>query len=202
MTTQRLRIALAEDETDTREYLQELLTRMGHEAVAVATGKQLVELCRASPPDLVLTDIKMPDLDGIDAAIEVEKGGGGFPVILVSAYQEAELLDRAAGAGNVMAYLVKPVSSADVEAAVHLALRRFEKYREVRQEADSLRQALEDRKLVERAKGAVMKRLDLGEEEAFRRMKEAASRHNCKLAEVAKDLLAAEEVFRQAEGEV
>jgi response regulator NasT len=71
VNTHPLRIAAADDERDTREHLQELLTRLGHEAVAVATGEQLVELCAASPPDLIITDVKMPDLDGIPAATEL-----------------------------------------------------------------------------------------------------------------------------------
>jgi response regulator NasT len=199
VTTQPLHIAVAEDERDTRDPLQELLTRLGHEAVAVTTGKQLVELCAASPPDLIITDVKMPDMDGITVATEVNKGHE-IPVILVSDHLDTELLARAAAAGPVMAYLVKPVREADVQAAVPVALARFRQYLGVRSEADSLRQALEDRKVVERAKGTVMKRLGVGEEEAFRRLRGFARSRNRRLAEVARDVLGAEELFRQAKG--
>jgi response regulator NasT len=164
----------------------------------VGTGKQLVELCRASPPDLVMTDIKMPDMDGIQAAEAINREKE-VPVILVSAYHDAEVLQRA-GTDHSMSYLIKPVSQADAEAAVALAMDRFERYQAVRTEAAALRQALEDRKLVERAKGSVRKRLGVGEEEAYRRLKRLASTHNRKPAEVARVVLAGEGVFRQMEG--
>jgi response regulator NasT len=196
---QPLRIAVAEDERDTREYLQELLARMGHQAVAVGTGRRLVELCAASPPDLVLTDIKMPDMDGIQAAERINHGRE-IPVVLISAYHDSELLDRAA-VGNVMAYLVKPVGQADVEAAVALAMHRFGQYQAVRQEARDLKHALEGRKLVERAKGIVMMRLGVDEPDAFRRLKRMASVQNRKLAEVAQEVLAADEVYQHLEGD-
>jgi response regulator NasT len=196
---QPLRIAVAEDERDTREYLQALLARLGHQAVAVGTGRQLVELCAASSPDLVLTDIRMPDMDGIEAAAVINHERA-IPVVLISAYHDTELLDRAA-AGNVMAYLVKPVGQADVEAAVGLAMHRFGQYQAARQEARGLKHALEDRKLVERAKGIVMKRLGVDEPEAFRRLKRMASVQNRKLAEVSREVLAADEVYQHLEGD-
>ena len=99
-----------------------------------------------------------------------------------------------------MAYLVKPVKEADVAAAVTVAMMRFRQYQAVRKEAPDLRQALEDRKAIERAKGALMKRLRVDEDEAFRRLRRKASADNLKLVEAARRVLAAEEVFRQMEG--
>jgi response regulator NasT len=193
-----LRVALAEDERNTREYLQGIFTRMGHKAVAVGTGRQLVELCRASPPDLVITDIRMPDMDGLEAAAEIN-AERATPVIVVSAHHDPALLERA-GAAPVVAYLVKPVDPCDVEAAVAVALARFRQYQEVRQEADDLRQALEDRRLVERAKGILMKRLRLDEEEAYRRLRRYASDRNLKLAAASRTVIDSDEVFRVMEG--
>jgi response regulator NasT len=198
-TPQPLRIALAEDDPHAREHLKRQLTRLGHQVVTAETGKGLIELCRASPPDLVVTDIRMPDLDGIEASVELNKVWE-TPVVLVSAYHGEELLARVGRVDHVLAYLVKPVKEEDVRAAVHLALSRFRQYQEVRKEAESLRQELEDRKLVERAKEAVMRRLGLDEWEAFRRLKRLASTGNCKVVEVAREVLAAEEVFRRVEG--
>jgi AmiR/NasT family two-component response regulator len=197
--TRTLRIAVAEDERDTREYLQEMLTRLGHQVVTAANGKQLAEQCRILKPDLVVTDIKMPDIDGITAAeqINTEKE---TPVILVSAHHDAELLERAA-ADHIMGYLIKPVSQADVEAAISLALHRFEQFKALRKEASSLRQALEDRKVIERAKGTVMRRLRVDEEEAYRRLRKLASDHNHKLVDVALNVLKADEVFQQLDRE-
>jgi two-component system, response regulator PdtaR len=192
-----LNIAVADDEREMREYLQELLGRQGHQVAAVGTGRQLVELCKAALPDLVITDIKMPDLDGIEAALEVNESAE-VPFILISAHHDAELLRRA-GAAHVMAYLAKPVKQADVETAIQIALARSEQFRAVRQEARNLAQALEDRKHIERARGAIMKRLQLDENEAFRRLRKYASNHNLKLADFAQQVLRAEELFQGLE---
>jgi response regulator NasT len=191
--TRPLRIAVAEDERDTREYLRELLQRLGHKVVTAASGRQLVEQCRLLHPDLILTDIKMPDLDGIEAAVQVN-ADKSVPVILVSGYHDAALLERA-GVDDIMAYLVKPVSQAGVEAAIVLALRRFEQFQAVRREAADLKQALEDRKVIERAKGIVMRRLRVSEDDTYRRLRNLATDHNLKLVDVAQTSLQADEVF-------
>jgi response regulator NasT len=92
---QYLRIAVADDEPDMRDYFKKSLSRLGHQVVAVAqNGRELVEQCRAVRPDLVITDIKMPDMDGIDAATQIDRDGP-IPVILVSAFHEPELIARA-----------------------------------------------------------------------------------------------------------
>jgi response regulator NasT len=195
--TRPLRIAVAEDERDTREYLQEILQRLGHQVAAAANGRQLVEQCRALQPDLLITDIKMPDLDGIDAAVQVS-ADRPVPAILVSGHHDAELLERA-GADHIMAYLIKPVSQADVEAAIALAMRRFEQHMAARKEAADLKQALEDRKVIERAKGIIMRRLGVGEDEAYRRLRKLASDRNLKLVVMGQSILRADEVFEALE---
>jgi response regulator NasT len=197
-TAMGLRIAVADDERDMRQFFQELLPRMGHEVVAVAeTGRQLADCCRSSRPDLIITDIKMPDMDGIDAVAEVNREHE-VPVVLVSAYAESELLARS-DAAYIMSYLVKPIKPADLQAAITLAVLRFEQFQRVRSEATSLRQSLEDRKLIEQAKGVVMRRLSIGEMDAYRRMRRLASQHNNKLVDVARRLLESESIFKLLE---
>ena len=192
--TQPLRIAVADDEPDMRDYFTKMLPRLGHKVIGAATnGRELVELCRATRPDLVITDIKMPDMDGIDAAVRIYQEEP-VPIILVSAYHDAELVERAE-ADHIMGYLVKPIKQADLRPVISLALRRFEQFQELRQEAADLRQALEDRKVIERAKGAVMKRACLDEQGAFRRLQKLASDKNLKMAEVARMIVTAEEAF-------
>jgi two-component system, response regulator PdtaR len=189
-----LRIAVADDEPDMRDYFAKILPRLGHQVVAQAgDGRELVELCRALRPDLIITDIKMPELDGIDAAVALYKDTP-VPVILVSAYHDAELIERAE-ADHIMGYLVKPIKQADLGPVIALAMRRFEQFQELRKEASDLRQALEDRKLIERAKGILMKKAALDEASAFRRLQKLASDKNLKLVEVARILLTAEEAF-------
>ena len=189
-----LRIAVADDEPDMREYFQTMLTRLGHEVVVVAEdGRELLEKCREVNPDLVITDIKMPDMDGIDAAARLYRQSP-VPVILVSAYHDAEFIRRAE-ADHVMAYLVKPIKQSDLIPAIRLAMHRFEQFEALRLEATNLKQALEDRKIIEKAKGILMKKASLDEPSAFRRLQKLASDKNRKLIEIAQMILTAEEAL-------
>jgi AmiR/NasT family two-component response regulator len=193
-----LRIAVADDERDMRQFFEELLTHLGHKVVAVAeTGRQLVELCRANPPDLVVTDIRMPDMDGLQAVAELNRDRP-VPVLLVSGYHDSELLAQAT-AEYVMGYLVKPVKPVDVQAAVVMAASRFEHLQRARLDAEGLRKQLEERKLIEQAKGSVMRRLRVDEMEAYRFLREYSSNHNWKLVETARKVMEAEALFRGLE---
>ena len=170
-----LRIAVADDEQDVRDYYQRVLPRLGHQLVAVArTGRSWSSRAGRPCPDLVITDIKMPDMDGIEAAEEISREEP-IPVILVSAYHRPQLFERARG-DHILAYLVKPTKQADLEAAIAIAMQRFEQFQALRRTPPTGRQALEDRKVIERAKGLLMKRAGLDEEEAFRRLREAGPR--------------------------
>ncbi len=190
-----LRVAVADDERDTLEFLQEALPRLGHEVVVAAgSGKELVERCREARPDLIITDIMMPELDGIAAVEQIEQQKP-VPVILVSAHHDAELIVRA-GTDHIMAYLLKPIREADLGTAIYLAILRFEHFQKLVKEAAGLRQAIEDRKLIERAKGILMKRARVDEPEAFRRLQRLASDKNKKLVEIAQTILLAEEAFQ------
>jgi response regulator NasT len=195
--TQHLRIVVADDEPDMRDYFARILPLLGHRVVATAAdGAELVSKCLALPtrPDLVITDVKMPDMDGIEAAERLYKQMP-VPVIIVSAYHDPDLIRRAE-ADHVMAYLVKPIKQADLEPAISLAIRRFEQFQELAREAADLRQALEDRKVIERAKGVLMMRATLDESAAFRRLQKLASEKNLKLVELARMLVTADEAFR------
>jgi response regulator NasT len=192
--TRALRIAVADDEQDMQDYFRTILPRIGHTVVAVAgTGRELIDRCAEVHPDLVITDIKMPDMDGIDAATHLYRHAA-VPVILVSAYHDPDLISRAE-AEHVMAYLVKPIKQTDLEPAIAIAMRRFEQFQALHREAADLKQALEDRKLIERAKGILMKKANLDEHAAFRRMQRLASDKNKKLVEIALMILTAEEAF-------
>jgi response regulator NasT len=192
--TRSLRIAVADDELDMRDYFQRILPTLGHQVISVAKdGRELVEQCRTLRPDLVITDIKMPDMDGIDAAGQIYKLGP-VPVILVSAYHDPEFIRRAE-ADHILAYLVKPIKTSDLEPAIAIAMRRFEQFQSLRKETSDLKQALEDRKLIEKAKGILMKKANLDEHDAFRRLQKLASDKNRKLVDIAQMILTAEEAF-------
>src|SRR5262245_6256373 len=191
---QTLLIAVADDERDMRDYFQEILPTIGHRVCGVAkTGRELIELCRTTPPDLVITDIRMPDMDGIDAAVEITRERP-IPIILLSAHHNAELQARAE-ADYIMAYLIKPIKQANLEAALGIPMRRYAQFQALSKETASLRQALEDRKIIERAKGILMRRAGLDEEHAFRRLQKLASEKNRKLVEIAHIVLISEEAL-------
>jgi AmiR/NasT family two-component response regulator len=189
-----IRIAIAEDEPLMRKYLEETLTLLGYQVLTPArTGRELVDRCRQHQPDLVITDICMPDMDGLDAAEEIYSFEP-VPLIIVSAFHDPEMIARAEK-NHILAYLVKPIKQQDLEPAITISLTRFQEFRTMRQETDNLRQALEDRKIIERAKGIIMKQMKIDEAEAFRRLQKTARDKNRKLIEIAQMILSVEEFF-------
>jgi response regulator NasT len=192
--SQPLRILIADDEPNTAEFLHLGLSRLGHEVVAVArTGHELVEHYRVCQSDLVITDIKMPDMDGLDAAAEIYQHRP-IPILILSGHYDPELIERA-GQEHIAAYLVKPIKQGDLEAALGLAVKRFEEFQALGREVANLRQALEDRKIIERAKGLLMRKLGLDEQEAFYRLQQLSRNNNRKMSDMAQMILALEEVI-------
>jgi AmiR/NasT family two-component response regulator len=186
-----LRIAVADDEPFLRAYFQDVLPDMGHEVVgAASTGRELVDLCRTANPDLVISDIRMPDMDGIDAAAEISRERP-TPIILVSAFHDPETIERAEQS-YILAYLIKPVERAQLETTIAIVRRRFAEFQSLQSETKDLKQALEDRKTIEKAKGIMMKKTRLSEPEAFRSMQKIARDQNLKLIEVARRILEAD----------
>ena len=190
-----LRIAVADDEPDMRDFFERMLPLCGHQVVSLAeTGRELVEHCRTLQPDLVITDIRMPDMDGIEAAQLISREHP-LPIILVSAYHDPALIERAE-ADHVLAYLVKPISQAHLAPAIAVAVRRFEEMQALRKEASDLKQALTDRKVIEQAKGILMSVTGIDEKGAFRRLQELAAEKNLKLIEAAQTVLSLEKTLR------
>jgi response regulator NasT len=141
----------------------------------------------------------MPDMDGIDASTQIDRDGP-TPIILVSAYHNPESIDRAI-ADHILSYLVKPIEQADLETAIGVVMRRFEQSQELRREATDLRQAPEDRKLIEQAKGLLMKKASLDEAAAFRRLQPLSNDRNIKPVDIARMLLTAEEASQPPEAD-
>ena len=186
-----LRILIADDESLRVLSLKGQLESLGHKVIGeAANGKEALRLSEELKPDLAILDIKMPELDGIEAAQKMMETRP-IPIILLTAYSEKELAERAALA-NVSAYLMKPVSEQDLLPAIALAVQRFREFQALHHEVDNLRDALETRKLVERAKGILMRRLSLTEEEAFRRMQRRSQNENKKLGEIANAIITAD----------
>jgi CheY-like chemotaxis protein len=138
--TNGLRISVADDDWDMREFFARILKRCGHEVVSVAeNGRELVEHCRELQPDLVITDVKMPGMDGIEASREICRERL-VPVILVSAHSDVSFGERAEG-DSILAFLIKPIGRDDLVRAIAIAMRRFEELQTLRKEASDPRQA-------------------------------------------------------------
>jgi two-component system, response regulator PdtaR len=184
-----MRILIAEDETIIRLDLRELLEKAGFDVCAEAKdGEEAVTLARTFEPDLALLDVKMPKLDGIDAARRILEERP-IPIVMVTAYGEEELVSRAVEAG-VFGYLVKPFRETDLLPAIATARARHEELATLRDEADSLAEALAARKAIERAKGLLMEREGLTEQEAFARLRKASQISGRPLKVVADALIA------------
>ncbi len=184
-----LRILVAEDETIIRLDLRALLERAGFEVCAEARdGEEAVELARRELPDLAVLDVKMPKLDGIDAARRI-LDERPIPIVMVTAYGEQELVSRAVEAG-VFGYLVKPFRETDLLPAIETARARHAQLVELRQEVDSLVEALAARKAIERAKGLLMERDGLSEQDAYARLRKASQVSGKPLRVVAEALIA------------
>ena len=184
----RTRIIVADDESIIRMDLKEMLTGLGYLVVGeVGDGRSAVNLARELKPDLIIMDIKMPDMDGIEAA-EILTNERIAPVVLLTAFKQRELIDRAKEAG-VVGYLVKPFRESDITPAIEVALARFEEFRELEREVDNLKEALETRKLVDRAKGILMEREGLNEQESFRRIQKMSMNTRKPMKEIAEALI-------------
>ncbi len=189
----RWRIIIADDESLIRLDLREMLTNLGYEVIGEAgDGRTAVELAKRLQPDLLVMDIKMPDLDGISAAEELTRERIA-PVVLLTAYSDQELVERAREAG-VVGYVVKPFREAELMPVIELSRARFEEFRTLEREVGGLKDALETRKIVERAKGVLMETHGLRESEAFHRIRKTSMDARKSMREVAEAILLAHEM--------
>ena len=185
------RIVIADNESIIRMDLRELLEEAGHQVVGEgANGKKAVELARKLKPDLIILDIKMPEMDGITAAkiIDDEKIA---PVILLTAFSQSEIVERAKDSG-VLAYLVKPVQESNLFPAMEIALSRWQEMQDVEDQLFKVKDSLENRKILDRAKGILMDAYNITESEAFRRIQKYSMSKRKTIKEVA------EAIIRQA----
>jgi response regulator NasT len=181
-----VRILVAEDEALIRMDLVEMLQGAGYEVVAEATnGQEAVDLALLHKPDLAILDVKMPVLDGISAAEKIIELA---PVLMLTAFSQKELIDRARDAG-VMAYVVKPFTIGDLIPAIEIAISRHLQMSALAAEVADLHDRLETRKLIDRAKGILMKALNLPEPEAFSWIQRAAMDRRMSMKAVAEAVI-------------
>lgn len=189
----RKRILIADDESLILMDLREMLTNLGYLVVGEASdGVSAVNMARELKPDLVIMDVMMPAMDGIEAArlLTAEKIA---PVLLLTAYSQQDLVERAKEAG-VVGYLVKPFRESNLAPAIEVTLARFEEFQALQKEVADLKETLETRKLVDRAKGILMTTQGLTEQEAFRRIQKMSMNTRRPMKEIAEAIILANEV--------
>ena len=187
----QLRILVVDDEAILRLDLSEMLAERGHDVVGEAdNGADAVRLARELHPDLVLMDVKMPGMSGLEAA-KLIGGEQLAPVLLLTAYSQR--VEQAADSG-VMAYLVKPIREEELTPALEVAMTRWESYRSLARELDKAKDDLETRKLLDRAKGVLMDQHGFSERDAFEAMQKLSMDRRLSLKAVAQAVLAAAEI--------
>ena len=191
-----MRILIAEDDPVIGLGLAQRLTALGHEAIGPEPdGERALERARATRPDLYLFDIDMPRLDGIEAARRLAAEGLRRPAVVITGVEDPDLVDRSIAAG-IAAYLTKPIDERELDAAIRLAAARHAELEALEAEVGRAQQALEDRKLVERAKGLLVETLRITEPEAFHRIQRTARNRNLRLVEVAQRILEQTDLLR------
>jgi response regulator NasT len=186
---EKIRILVAEDETIIRLDLVEMLTEAGYEVIAQAeNGAVAVELAKKHKPDLAILDVKMPEMDGITAAEQIILLA---PVLMLTAFSQRELVERARDAG-VMAYVVKPFSINDLVPAIEIAISRHKQMKSLEDEVADIYERLETRKVIDRAKGILMKAMNLSEPESFSWIQKTAMDRRISMKDVANAIISPE----------
>ncbi len=182
---------MADDERPVAAGLQAQLESIGHDVIAVVgDGQHAVDFCRRALPDVAVLDIEMPGLDGITAARQIA-ADPATPVVILSAHGSSHLIDQAVEEG-VVSYLLKPVTTTSLDAALRVAVARAKDIRGLREEVDELETSLRSRKLIERAKGILMSRRKMTESEAFRLLQKQSQDRRLPMAKLAESIVEAE----------
>ena len=195
---EKLRVLIGEDDPVVAQGLRAQLEGLGHSVAGIAhDGRDAVAKAESLAPEIIFLDIKMPRLDGVEATRQI-MAHRPVPIILVTAHSEPELIGQAMAAG-VMGYLVKPVDRKDLPPTIALAVSRFADLMALRKDVRSLKEALNLRQRVERAKGILLQRMGLAEAEAHKRLQHLARRERCTLGEAADRIIAANKFFADLE---
>jgi len=188
------RFVIADDEKPVAAGLQDQLESLGYDVVAVVNdGQRAVEMCRRSLPDAVFLDIEMPGMDGLAAARQIAEDPG-TPVIILTAHGHPNLIDQAVEDG-VVSYLLKPMTNPALNAAIEVAVARAREIQALQENVDHLKMTLRERKLIERAKGILMSRRHLNENEAFRLLQRQSQDRRIPMAKLAESIIQTDELL-------
>ena len=186
----KTRILIADDEALIRQDIKEILTEAGYDVVAEAKdGHHALELAKLTVPDLMILDIKMPNINGLEAAEEIQVAlNKRIPAIILTAYNQPELIQKAGSVG-AFSYLNKPVKPQDLIASIETVKSRAKEIETLYSDISDLKEKLEIRKLVEKAKGIIMKKLSLDEPEAMHHLQKKSMNERISIKEVAQQVI-------------
>ena len=194
-----IRVLVADDDPNVRSTLVRLLETLGHEVVGdVASGREAVSAASGATPDVVLLDVNMPDGSGVEAAREITRARPGTAVVLFSGDPTVELTDADVTASAAISFLPKPAPARLVDTTLRLAVARARELAEARTDAAKAREQLEGRKIIERAKGILMRRTGSSEQEAYRILQRTSQDRSVPMVEIAKAVLASEPGYQEA----
>jgi response regulator NasT len=181
-----MRILVADDESIIRMGLKKMLQEMGHEVVTAVNGREAIRMAQSQQPDLAILDIKMPYTDGLQAAKTISRTNP-LPILLLTAFSEQDLIEKATDL-PIHGYLIKPITSAELSAAIAVAHKRFVESRTMLNRAEKLEITLEERKLINRAKGKLMA-TGMSEEGAYQALQQYARQQRRSMVDIARSLL-------------
>ncbi len=190
-----MRVLIVDDEPIIRMDLKEILEEKGCIIIGEASdGETAVHLSRSMKPDVVLMDIKMPGkMDGLQAAKRITEEEI-CPTVLLTAYNQQELVKEAASTVGIFAYLVKPIKEEDVLPALNLAVAKWKNYKEIKKENRLLKTKLKNRKLIEIAKGILMEKYNISERDAYRRIQKLSMDYRTDMVKIAKDIIVSDKL--------
>ena len=191
----KTRVVIADDDVITRLDIREALEFQGYEVVGeAADGIDAVELCADLKPDVVLLDVKMPVMDGLTAAKIIGGAGNDIAIIMLTAYNDKQFVDKA-GEFGALGYLVKPVDEKSLTPTIEIAVKRLKEFRELKKTVEGHEKKLEERKIIEKAKGILIQNNSISEDEAYKYLRTISMNKRKTIVEVAKIIIETESIL-------
>ena len=191
----KTRVVIADDDVITRLDIREALEFQGYEVVGeAADGIDAVELCADLKPDVVLLDVKMPVMDGLTAAKIIGGAGNDIAIIMLTAYNDKQFVDKA-GEFGALGYLVKPVDEKSLTPTIEIAVKRLKEFREIKKTVEGQEKKLEERKIIEKAKGILIQNNSISEDEAYKYLRTISMNKRKTIVEVAKIIIETESIL-------
>ena len=187
------KIVIVDDEPITRMDIRDILEAEGYNVVGeAADGFDAIEVCKKSLPDMVLMDIQMPILDGLKASKKIMNDNLAGGILLLTAFNDIEFIEKAKDVG-AFGYLVKPLDEKSFISTLEMCLARGRDFKKLRNDLEKLNKKLDERKVVEKAKGMLMKECSISEDEAYKKIRKLSMDKRCTMSEIAQTILIAYE---------